>query len=97
MAGCVSWAIAQLHIAAYGFQPQVARAFPARALEPTPRAVLACPLGTGIEAVGDIAAEARHLLGVTAVPAWPHAQVPAPRRSLECCAAGELALDAQIA
>src|SRR5580700_3293129 len=88
--------IAQLHIPAHGLEVHMAGALAARTLQRAARRVLAGAPGFGFEAVGDVAAEGRDLVGVAAVGAGAHVQVAADGSRVEARAARQVRLDAHV-
>src|SRR5262249_19287397 len=89
--------VAQLHVAAHCPQAHVTHPLTTAAREARPRAVLARVLGTRVEAVADIAAEARHLIRETAVGASADSEAAAHRAGFESRPVCEGTLEAQIA
>src|SRR5579863_8196469 len=89
--------IAQLHVPAHGLEVHVSGAPAARTLQRAARHVLAGAPGFGIEAVGDIAAEGRNLVGITALGAGAHVQVAADGSRVETGATRQVRLDAHVA
>src|SRR5262249_4640557 len=89
--------VAQLHVAAHRPQANVTHPLTTAARKARPRAVLARVLGTRVEAVADIAAEARHLVRETPVGASADTETAAHRAGFESRPVCEGTLEAQIA
>src|SRR5204863_3390942 len=85
-AGRQSFAVTQLHVAAHGLQAQVPGAIPARALQRVTRQV-AVLARRRVEAVGNVAAEGRDLVGVARVRTGAHVEIAAHRGGVEVRAA----------